>query len=79
MPKGKRKGKTGASQKPRMEVIGLTSDEDSLNDNVSIISGFSETKSVIEEGVQNISERMNEFWGREKSNDFVAVFSTVWF
>nr|CAD7445635.1 unnamed protein product [Timema bartmani] len=75
MPKGKRKGKTGASQKPRMEVIGLTSDEDSLNDNVSIISGFSETKSVIEEGSDEIDEQTQEEIFEEKLKEAIDGIS----
>jgi len=37
-------------QKSRTDVIGITSDEDSVNDNGSVTSVVSETKSVIEEG-----------------------------
>jgi len=37
-------------QKSRTDVIGITSDEDSVNDNGSVTSIVSETKSVIEEG-----------------------------
>lgn len=37
-------------QKSRADTIGLTSDEDSVNDNGSVISIVSETKSIIEEG-----------------------------
>jgi hypothetical protein len=33
-----------------MDAIGITSDEDSVNDNGSVTSIVSETKSVIEEG-----------------------------
>lgn len=39
-------------QKSRTDTIGITSDEDSVNDNASVISIVSETKSVIEEGEQ---------------------------
>jgi hypothetical protein len=33
-----------------MDAIGITSDEDSVNDNGSVTSIVSETKSIIEEG-----------------------------
>ncbi|KAJ9601412.1 hypothetical protein L9F63_000436, partial [Diploptera punctata] len=36
-------------QKPRIDTIGITSDEDSLNDNASVISIVSDQKSIIEE------------------------------
>lgn len=41
---------TASVQKSRTDVIGITSDEDSVNDNGSVISVVSETKSIIEEG-----------------------------
>ncbi|XP_054287052.1 interferon-related developmental regulator 2-like [Macrosteles quadrilineatus] len=49
MPKGKRKGKSGGVSASRKADIG-TSDEDSINDNASVISMASET-TVMEEGV----------------------------
>ncbi|XP_075230443.1 interferon-related developmental regulator 1 isoform X1 [Lycorma delicatula] len=57
MPKGKRKGKSGGSAgKNRNEVIG-TSDEDSLNDNASVISAASES-TIHEDG--NIVEETDD-------------------
>ncbi|XP_063216854.1 interferon-related developmental regulator 1 [Bacillus rossius redtenbacheri] len=75
MPKGKRKGKTGAALKPRMEVIGATSDEDSLNDNVSVISGFSESKSVMEEGSDEVDEQTQEEVFEEKLREAIDSLS----
>ncbi|XP_034241986.1 interferon-related developmental regulator 2 [Thrips palmi] len=50
MPKGKRKGKSGSSgQKIRSDGLGITSDEDSLNDNASVFSLPSDTHSVVDE------------------------------
>ncbi|KAJ1526830.1 hypothetical protein ONE63_008397 [Megalurothrips usitatus] len=54
MPKGKRKGKSGSlAQKIRTDALGITSDEDSLNDNASVISLVSDSHSVVEEGNEN--------------------------
>ena len=41
---------TAYVQKARLDPAGATSDEDSLNDNASVISIVSDQKSVIEEG-----------------------------
>ena len=60
MPKGKRKGKSGAvASKGRPDALGITSDEDSLNDNASVISLTSDTRSVLEEGNENETEESN--------------------
>lgn len=52
MPKGKRKGK---SDRNKNEGSLQTSDEDSMNDNYSLISGYSENHSV-EEGIEEVDE-----------------------
>ncbi|XP_071443704.1 interferon-related developmental regulator 2 [Hetaerina americana] len=70
MPKGKRRGnKSGAGHKSRQEVP--TSDEDSL-DNASIISNFSENRSVLEEGTsEEVDEQTQEEVFEEKLKEAI--------
>lgn len=50
MPKGKRKGKNG-DRSNRIVESNLTSDDDSAFDNASIISGASESRSTVDDGL----------------------------
>ncbi|XP_014244492.1 interferon-related developmental regulator 1 [Cimex lectularius] len=66
MPKGKKKGKS-SGQKGRNDYI-VTSDEDSLNDNASIISLASEG-TVLEEGTEEAEEQsQNEIFEEKLMN-----------
>ncbi|KAJ9593807.1 hypothetical protein L9F63_027549, partial [Diploptera punctata] len=71
MPKGKRKGKSASVQKPRIDTIGITSDEDSLNDNASVISIVSDQKSIIEEGGDEVDEQTQEEVFEEKLREAI--------
>lgn len=71
MPKGKRKGKSASLQKSRTDVIGITSDEDSVNDNGSVTSIVSETKSIIEEGADEVDEQTQEEAFEEKLREAI--------
>ncbi|XP_066992711.1 interferon-related developmental regulator 2 isoform X2 [Anabrus simplex] len=73
MPKGKRKGKSGPTQKLRPDVIGVSSDEDSLNDNASVISLASENRSVIDEGggFDEVDEQTQEELFEEKLREAI--------
>lgn len=76
MPKGKRKGKSvGGPPKSRSEIVGLTSDEDSVNDNASVTSGFSENKSLIEEGYDEVDEQTKEEIFEEKLKEAIDGFN----
>lgn len=70
MPKGKRKGKSGSTPKLRPDAIGVTSDEDSLNDNASVISLASENRSIVEEG-DEIDEQTQEEIFEEKLGEAI--------
>lgn len=71
MPKGKRKGKSGGGPPKSRNEVGITSDEDSLNDNLSVTSGFSENKSLIEEGGDEIDEQTKEEVFEEKLREAI--------
>ncbi|XP_021919874.1 interferon-related developmental regulator 2 [Zootermopsis nevadensis] len=71
MPKGKRKGKSAFVQKSRIDAIGLTSDEDSVNDNASVNSIVSETKSIAEEGGDEVDEQTQEEVFEEKLREAI--------
>lgn len=71
MPRGKRKGKSGTAQKYRPDAIGLTSDEDSINDNASVISVISENKSIAEEGGDEVDEQTQEEIFEEKLREAI--------
>ncbi|PSN52700.1 hypothetical protein C0J52_09394 [Blattella germanica] len=58
-------------QKPRVDTIGITSDEDSLNDNASIISIVSDQKSVIDEGADEVDEQTQEEVFEEKLREAI--------
>ncbi|XP_046388812.1 interferon-related developmental regulator 2 [Ischnura elegans] len=70
MPKGKRRGnKSGAGHKSRQDVP--SSDEDSL-DNASIISNFSESRSVMDEGnSEEVDEQTQEEVFEEKLKEAI--------